>query len=178
VCNPARAVARGPSPAAESLESAAKGRSRVGKSSPHGYLLKSWEHGFQRQGVAHGPLHKLTLTRAAWARPGPTCLAVPRRPRSSAALRLPTSVGPHAGSPGQWPPSMRTRVSGPREANDTCARQRVVRRRRVTGSPLNRDGSRRGAGLPGCEAISFVRAVVEHPAGYGPPPRPSGAGDR
>ena len=28
--------------------------------------------------------------------------------------------------------------------------------------------ARRSEGLPGCEAILFVRAVVEHPAGYGP----------
>ncbi len=28
--------------------------------------------------------------------------------------------------------------------------------------------ARRGEGLPGYEAILFVRAVVEHPAGYGP----------
>jgi len=54
------------------------------------------------------------------------------------------------------------------EADDTCARERVVRRRRVTGSPQNRDEARRGEGLPGYEAILFVRAMVEHPAGYGP----------
>jgi hypothetical protein len=53
-------------------------------------------------------------------------------------------------------------------ADDTCARQRVVRRRRVTGSPQDRDGSRRGEGLPGAWAVLFVRAMVEHPAGYGP----------
>jgi len=52
-------------------------------------------------------------------------------------------------------------------ADDTCARQRVVRRRRVTGSPLDRDGSRKGEGLPGAWAVLFVRAMVEHPAGYG-----------
>src|SRR6266581_2530580 len=50
-------------------------------------------------------------------------------------------------------------------ADDTCARQRVVRRRRVTGSPQDRDGSRRGEGLPGAWAVLFVRAMVEHPAG-------------
>src|SRR5215475_7289263 len=32
-------------------------------------------------------------------------------------------------------------------ADDTCTRRRVVRRRRVTGAPRHRDGSRRGEGL-------------------------------
>ena len=54
------------------------------------------------------------------------------------------------------------------EANNTCARERVVRRRRVTGSPQNRDEARRGEGLPGYGAVLFVRAMVEHPAGYVP----------
>src|SRR5207253_9126012 len=53
-------------------------------------------------------------------------------------------------------------------ADATGARQRVGRRRRVTGSPQDRDGSRRGEGLPGAWAVLFVRAMVEHPAGYGP----------
>ncbi len=46
--------------------------------------------------------------------------------------------------------------------------QRVVRRRRVSGSPLHRGLSRRGEGLPGYETVLFVRAMVEHPAGYNP----------
>lgn len=46
--------------------------------------------------------------------------------------------------------------------------QRAVRRRRLTGSPQNRNGSRRGEGLPGYWAVLFVRALVEHPAGYEP----------
>ena len=53
-------------------------------------------------------------------------------------------------------------------ADDTCARQHVVRRRRVTGAPRHRDWSRRGEGLPGYWAVLFVRAMVEHPAGYDP----------
>ncbi len=53
-------------------------------------------------------------------------------------------------------------------ADDTCTRRRVVRRRRVTGSPQDRSVSRRGEGLPGYGAILFVCAMVEHPAGYGP----------
>ena len=46
--------------------------------------------------------------------------------------------------------------------------ERVVRRRRLTGSPQSRDVSRRGEGLPGAWAVLFVRAMVEHPAGYVP----------
>ena len=46
--------------------------------------------------------------------------------------------------------------------------QRAVRRRRLTGSPQNRNVSRRGEDLPGYEAVLFVRAIVEHPAGYHP----------
>src|SRR5262245_26089177 len=53
-------------------------------------------------------------------------------------------------------------------ADDTCAHQRVVRRRRVTGSPQDRARSRRGEGLPGSWTLLFVRALVEHPAGYEP----------
>src|SRR5215471_3778192 len=53
-------------------------------------------------------------------------------------------------------------------ADDTCARLRVVRRRRVTGSPQDRNVSRRGEGLPGYGAVLFIRAMVEHPAGYTP----------
>ncbi len=46
--------------------------------------------------------------------------------------------------------------------------QRAVRRRRVSGSPLYRGVSRRGEGLPGYGTVLFVRAMVEHPAGYNP----------
>jgi len=38
----------------------------------------------------------------------------------------------------------------------------------ITGSPRGRNGSRRGEGLPGAWAVLFVRAMVEHPAGYVP----------
>src|SRR5262245_62699227 len=61
--------------------------------------------------------------------------------------------------------------SVPHEADDTCARLRAVRRRRVTGSPQDRDVSRKGEGLPGSGAVLFIRARVEHPAGW-PTPRP------
>src|SRR5215831_14311466 len=53
-------------------------------------------------------------------------------------------------------------------ADDTCARLCVVRRRRVTGSPQDRNVSRRGEGLPGYGAVLFIRAMAEHPAGYTP----------
>src|SRR5262249_32544649 len=98
---------------------------------------------------------------------GSRCYPVPQRPRSYAALRLPASVGHGSGSPCQWPTSMRALVLC-HVADNTCARQRVVRRRRVTGSPPDRDGSRKGEGLPGAWAVLFIRAMVEHPAGYGP----------
>ena len=58
--------------------------------------------------------------------------------------------------------------SVPHAADDTCARLRAVRRRRGTGSPVHLSRSGKGEGLPGCEAILFVRAMVEHPAGYSP----------
>ena len=45
---------------------------------------------------------------------------------------------------------------------------RAVRRRPLTGSPQNRDMSRRGEGLLGYWTVLFVRALVEHPAGYEP----------
>ena len=48
-----------------------------------------------------------TSTRAACARPGPACPAVPRRPCSYAALRLPAPFGHSSRSPRPWPTSMR-----------------------------------------------------------------------
>ena len=92
---------------------------------------------------------------------------VPRRPRSYAALRLPAPISHGSGSPCQWPTSMQALVLC-RVADDTCACKRVVRRRQLTGSPRSRNMSRRGEGLPGAWAVLFVRALVEHPAGYGP----------
>jgi hypothetical protein len=92
---------------------------------------------------------------------------VPRRQRSYAALRLPAPFGHGSGPPCQWPTSMRTLVLcllGRRHVRPP----RAVRRRRVTGSPHNRGVSRRGEGLPGYGAVLFVRAMVEHPAGYHP----------
>jgi hypothetical protein len=56
--------------------------------------------------------------------------------------------------------------SVPLEVDDACARIRAVRRKRVIGSPYNRDALRRGEGLPGYGSVLFVRAMVEYPAGY------------
>jgi len=92
---------------------------------------------------------------------------VPQRLRSYAALRLPAPIGHGSGSPCQWPTSMRALVLC-RMGRRHVRPQRVVRRRRVTGSPHNRNWSRRGEGLPGYRAVLFVRAMVEHPAGYDP----------
>ena len=41
-------------------------------------------------------------------------------------------------------------------------------RRWITGSPSDRKLPRRGKGLPGYWSVLFVRAVVQHPAGYDP----------
>jgi hypothetical protein len=98
---------------------------------------------------------------------GSSCLAVPRRPRSYAALRLPAPIGHGSGAPCPWPPAMPALVLCLR-ADDTCACARIVRRRHLTGSPRGRHGSRRGEGLPGAWAVLCVRAMVEHPAGDGP----------
>jgi hypothetical protein len=92
---------------------------------------------------------------------------VPQRPRSYAALRLPAPRRP----PLRFP--LRVAYLDAGACAVPCGRrhvrpQRVVRRRRVTGSPCNRDVSRRGEGLPGYGAVLFVRAMVEHPAGYVP----------
>jgi hypothetical protein len=93
---------------------------------------------------------------------------VPRRHRSYAALRPPASFGHGSGSPCRWPTSWRTlllclvRPTTRAPANVPCVGD---------GSPaLRKTGlsSRRGEGLPGYGAILFVRAVVEHPAGYHP----------
>src|SRR5262245_9824192 len=98
---------------------------------------------------------------------GSRAAPVPQRSRSYAALRLPAPFGPGSGSPCRWPTSLRALLlclNGRRRVRP----QRAVRRRRVTGSPQDRDGSRRGEGLPGYGAVLFVRAMVEHPAGYNP----------
>ena len=53
-------------------------------------------------------------------------------------------------------------------AGRACPCRRAARRRRITGSPQDRVLSRRGEDLPGYWVVLFVRAVVQHPAGYDP----------
>jgi hypothetical protein len=99
---------------------------------------------------------------------GSRCHPVPRRPRSYAALRLPAPISHGSGSPCRWLTSMRALVLCPWGADDTCARHVPCV---GDGSPALRStgvSSRRGEGLPGYGAILFVRAMVEHPAGYVP----------
>ena len=94
------------------------------------------------------PSSRSPQTRAACARPGPARQAVPRRLCSYAALLLPAPISHGSGSPCGGRPRC-GRLFCAHQADDTCARRRAVRRRRVTGSPRNRDWSRRGEGLPG-----------------------------
>jgi len=102
---------------------------------------------------------------------GRLCSAGSESPTSSPASKLICSP------PTSPPPSVATSVplaNGlPRcrrlfFAGRACACQHAARRRRVTGSPQHRVPSRRGEDLPGYWAVLFVRAVVEHPAGYDP----------
>ena len=131
------------------------------------YLQKSRGHGFQCQCIGHGSLLKVTSTRAAFARLGP---GVTLFPNVHARMQPSDSLPPSATAPVPLTCGLPRcgRLFCASAADDTCARQRVVRRRRVTGSPQDRDMSRRGEGLPGYGAVLFVRAMVEHPAGYGP----------
>src|SRR4029077_17342061 len=111
---------------------------------------------------------KIPPTRAAFARPGPGVTLFPDVP---ARMQPSDSLPPSATAPvplARGLPRCRRLFCAPRRADDTCARKRVVRRRRVTGAPRHRDWSRRGEGLPGYGAILFVRAMLEHPAGYDP----------
>src|SRR5262249_45428896 len=114
--------------------------------------------------IGHGALLKITSTRAACARPGP---GVTPFPDVHARMPPSDSLPPSATAPVPLARGL-PRCKRLFCADDTCAHQRVVRRRRVTGSPLDRDGSRRGEGLPGAWAVLFVRAMVEHPAGDTP----------
>ena len=110
---------------------------------------------------------KITSTRAAFARPGPGVIPFPD---VVAPMQPSDSLPPSATTPVPLAAAYldADACSVPREADDTCARLRAVRRRRVTGSPQDRDVSRKGEGLPGYGAVLFIRAMVEHPAGYGP----------
>jgi hypothetical protein len=108
-------------------------------------LEQSRGHVLQCLGLGHGSLLTFASTRAACTRPGPACRTVPRRLRSYAALRLPAPIGPRSGSPCRGLPRCGRSFCATR-ADDTCARLRAVRRRRVAGSPPRRDSSRRGEG--------------------------------
>src|SRR5215468_6705224 len=119
------------------------------------YNVKALDMGPSRRSHQHGPP---VLGRVQELPRSPTSSLVcspptpcPRRPRLRFPLPMPTSI--------------RVLLLC-HMADDTCTRQRVVRRRPLTGSPSNRDMSRRGEGLPGYWAVLFVRAIVEHPAGY------------
>src|SRR5262249_50633822 len=114
-----------------------------------------------------GSLLKITSTRAAFARPGP---GVTPFPDVNAPMQPSDSLPPSAPALVPLADSLPRceRLFCAHRADDTCARKRVVRRRRVTGSPRDRHWSRRGEGLPGSWAVLFVRAMVEHPAGYDP----------
>jgi len=117
--------------------------------------------------MGHGALLTVTSTRAAFARLGPGDTLFPN---VHARMQPSDSLPPSAVAPVPLADGLPRceRFFCAAWADDTCARQRVVRRRRVTGSPQDRDGSRRGEGLPGAWAVLFVRAMVEHPAGYRP----------
>ncbi len=140
------------------------------------YPLKSWEHGSQRQSVDHGSLQKLTSTRAAFARPGPRNVPVPRRHRSYAALRLPASIGRGSGSPCQWPPSWWTRV--------LCLNRPTTRA--STNVPCVGDGSsalrdtgvvfEEKRGPPRLRGHPLCTCCGRTPRRIWPPPRPTHAG--
>ena len=93
----------------------------------------------------------------------------PRSPVSSLMCSPPTPcpLRPRLRFPLRWPTSMRALLlchMGRRHVRP----QRAVRRRPITGSPQSRSVSRRDEGRPGFWTVLFVRAVVEHPAGYVP----------
>ena len=77
-------------------------------------------------------------------------------------------MGHGSGSPCLWPPSWRALVLshlGRRHVRPpTCRASETTHR--LSAKPECLRG--RGEGLPGYEAILCVRAMVEHPAGYGP----------
>jgi hypothetical protein len=107
----------------------------------------------------------LTSTRQTWFPPearlhrGRRCSAGSESPTSSPPPSAAASVPLAGGLP---------RCRSLFFAGRACPCGRAARRRRVTGPPQDRFPSRRGENLPGSWAVLFVRAVVEHPAGYDP----------
>jgi hypothetical protein len=65
--------------------------------------------------------------------------------------------------------------SVPERADDTCARQRAVRRRRVTGSPLHRNLCEERRGPPGLRGHPLRTCCGRTPRRIRPPPRPTHA---
>src|SRR4029434_8109416 len=122
------------------------------------YLHKSWCHVRQCRSMGHGSLLKCPATRAAFARPGPSATSFPDvtapMPPSDSLPPAATAPVPLAGVL----PRCECLFYAP-WADDTCTRRRVVRRRRVTGSPQDRNVSRRGEGLPGYGTVLFVPSL-------------------
>jgi|GEM_PF-3096956 len=129
------------------------------------YLQEFRGHGSQRQCVGQGSPSKITPTRAAFARPGPSRHQVPRRPRSYAALRLPPLHRPWL-----WFPSPAAYLDA--EACSKPAAPAPADAQRVgDGAPVLRPtgvcrGEVRTSRVPGLS--SFERTVVQHPAGHEP----------
>src|SRR5262245_32453529 len=108
---------------------------------------KSRVHALQSQGMGHGALLKVPSTRAALARLGP---GVTLFPAVLAPLQPSDSLPPSATAPVPLARGLPRcgRLFWASEADDTCARQRVVRRRRVTGSPPDREWVEERRGPP------------------------------
>ncbi len=125
----------------------------------------------QRQGVEHGSLQKLTPTRAAFARPGPGTTLFPD---VVARMQPSDSLPPSATTP--VPLAVASLVADacavPREADDTCARKRAVRRRRVTGSPQNRRICEERRGPSRLRGHPLRTCCGRTPRRIRPPPRP------
>ncbi len=138
------------------------------------YLQEFQGHVSQRQCVGHGSLLKLTPTRAAFARPGPSRQQVPRRPRSYAALRLPRFLRPWL-----WFPSPPAYLDAG-ACSEPAAPAPAYAQRVGDGSPVLRTtgvcrGEARTSRVTGLS--SFGRAVVQHPAGHEPLLAPTSRGE-
>ncbi len=131
----------------------------------------------QRQGVEHGSLQKLTPTRAAFARPGPGMtlfpdVIAPMQPSDSLPPSTTAPVPLACGLP------RGERFFCATWADDTCARRRAVRRRRVTGSPSHRNFFEERRGPPRLRGRPLRACYGRTPRRIQPPPRPMCAGGR